>query len=256
MKFVMIENGKAAIVTGGGQGIGKAIAARLLREGMKVVLAESDEESGRETEKELKASGGVEFIHTDVSNEQLVRNAVERTIERFGGLDLLVNNAGIMIRKPVTELSFEEWQRVISVNLTGPFLFSKYAAPHLRQRKGSIINIASTRALMSEPHTEAYSASKGGLAALTHALSISLGPEVRVNCISPGWIEVSEWKKKENRHKPVLTSEDHLQHPAGRVGKPEDIAALVAFLASPESSFVTGADFIVDGGMTRKMIYL
>lgn len=252
----MIDKGKAAIVTGGGQGIGKAIAARLLREGMKVVLAESDAESGRETQTELEVSGEVEFVQTDVSNEQMVRNAVERTIERFGGLDLLVNNAGVMIRKPVTELTLEEWQRVISVNLTGPFLFSKYAAPHLMERKGSIVNIASTRALMSEPHTEAYSASKGGMAALTHALAVSLGPEIRVNCISPGWIEFSEWKKKENRHAPVLTSEDHLQHPAGRVGKPEDIAALVAFLASPESSFITGADFIVDGGMTRKMIYL
>lgn len=122
MKFVVIDKGKAAIVTGGGQGIGKAIAARLLREGMKVVLAESDEESGRETQTELEVFGEVEFIHTDVSNEQLVRNAVERTIERFGGLDLLVNNAGVMIRKPITELTLEEWQRVISVNLTGPFL--------------------------------------------------------------------------------------------------------------------------------------
>jgi len=252
----MVKEVRAAIVTGGGQGIGKAIVQRLLREGLSVVVADLDNEAGEETEKDLVSLGRVKFIHADVADEQMVRDVVEQTMHSFGHVDLVVNNAGIMARRPVTELSLDEWNKVISVNLTGAFLFAKYAAPFLRDRQGSIVNIASTRAFMSERDTEAYSASKGGLLALTHALAVSLGPEIRVNCISPGWIDVSEWQKKSRRHKEDLTPEDHLQHPVGRVGRPEDIAAAVAFLASSESSFITGSDFVVDGGMTRKMIYV
>ncbi|MBU0910682.1 MAG: SDR family oxidoreductase, partial [Proteobacteria bacterium] len=134
-------------------------------------------------------------------------------------------------------------------------LFAKYAVPHLRLAHGNIINIASTRALQSEAHTEAYSASKGGLVALTHALAVSLGPAIRVNCISPGWIEVGKWRKNKSRHPPALSAQDHQQHPAGRVGTPHDIAAMVAFLISGEAGFITGQNFVIDGGMTRKMIY-
>jgi NAD(P)-dependent dehydrogenase (short-subunit alcohol dehydrogenase family) len=152
-----------------------------------------------------------------------------------------------MIRKPVTDLSLDEWRRVLDVNLTGAFLLAKHAAPRLRQAQGAIVNIASTRALMSEPDTEAYAASKGGLVALTHALAMSLGPKVRVNCISPGWIDTAGEE---------LSEADHAQHPAGRVGRPEDVAELVAWLSSPKSEFVTGANFVIDGGMTRKMIYV
>lgn len=247
---------RTAIVTGGGQGIGKAIARKFLLEGMRVVIAEYDEQAGTETEKEFQSFGEITFIHTDVADANMVRNSVEKTVGLFGEIDILINNAGIMIRKPVSDLSLEEWNRVIGVNLTGAFLFSKYAANSLRDAGGCIINIASTRALMSEPDTESYSASKGGLAALTHALAVSLGPQVRVNCISPGWIEVSEWKKSGSRHTADLSSQDHLQHPVGRVGKPEDIADLAFFLASPEATFITGSNFYVDGGMTRKMIYV
>jgi NAD(P)-dependent dehydrogenase (short-subunit alcohol dehydrogenase family) len=120
---------------------------------------------------------------------------------------------------------------------------------------GSIVNIASTRALQSEANTEAYSASKGGVVALTHALAVSLGPDIRVNCISPGWIAVDDWKKSARRKQPVLRPEDHAQHPVGRVGHPEDIAALAAYLISSKASFITGQNFVVDGGMTKKMIY-
>lgn len=252
----MTDSGKVAIITGGGQGIGKAIARRLLRDGQSVVVADVDREAGEETEKDLESLGKVKFIHADVAQERMVRDVVEQTMELLGRVDLVVNNAGIMVRKPITELSLDEWDKVISVNLTGAFLFAKHAAPFLRERRGSIVNMASTRAIMSERDTEAYSASKGGLLALTHALAVSLGPEIRVNCISPGWIDVSEWRKKSQRHKEDLTPEDHLQHPVGRVGRPEDIAAAVAFLASSEAAFVTGANFVVDGGMTRKMLYV
>ncbi|MBI3987338.1 MAG: SDR family oxidoreductase, partial [Lentisphaerae bacterium] len=168
----------------------------------------------------------------------------------------LVNNAGIMASKPLAQLSLREWNRVLAVNLTGAFLMSKYAAPHLRKQGGVIVNIASTRALMSEANTEAYSASKGGLVALTHALAVSLGPAIRVNCIAPGWIDVSGWKKKKNRRPETLREADHRQHPAGRVGTPDDIAALILYLAAPQASFITGACFTVDGGMTRKMMYV
>lgn len=247
---------KVAIVTGGGQGIGKAIARRFLENNISVVIAEIDEEAGKETEEEYSSLGKIKFVKTDVSKEEDVINMVEETVKTFGKINYLINNAGISINKPISELTLEEWNKVLGVNLTGAFLCAKYASPYLRKEKGVIINISSTRAFMSEPNTEAYSASKGGIYALTHALAISLGPEVRVNCISPGWIETSEWKKKALRRKPELTELDHTQHPAGRVGKPEDIASLVMFLISEEAEFITGANFIVDGGMTRKMIYL
>jgi len=247
---------KVAIVTGGGQGIGKAIAKKFLENHISVVIAEIDESAGKETEEEYLSLGEIKFIKTDVSKEEQVKNMVEETVNTFGKINYLINNAGIGINKHISELTLEEWNRVLGVNLTGAFLCSKYAYPYLKKEKGVIINIASTRAFMSEPNTEAYSASKGGIYALTHALAISLGPDIRVNCISPGWIEVSEWKKKSLRKPAELTELDHKQHPAGRVGRPEDIASLVLYLISDEAGFITGANFIVDGGMTRKMIYL
>jgi len=250
------NRGKVAVITGGGQGIGKAVARRLLESGMKVVIAEIDEEAGRETVEEFRDRGEIMFISADIADEKAVQSLISGTIHRFRKLDALINNAAISINKPMSDLSLAEWNRVLSVNLTGAFLCSKYAAPHLRESTGVIINIASTRALMSEPGTEAYSASKGGLAALTHAMAVSLGPGVRVNCISPGWIEVGEMKKKQLRRLPELTEMDYRQHPAGRVGRPEDISSLVHFLLSDEASFITGANFTVDGGMTRKMIYV
>jgi hypothetical protein len=247
--------GKVALVTGGGQGIGKAIALAFLERGMRVVIAEADEDAGAETEREYKEKGEIAFVATDVTREADVRRALDQAEARFGGLDALVNNAGINVVKPLAELTLDEWRRVIDTNLTGYMLFAKHAAPALKARNGAIVNIASTRALMSEPNTESYAASKGGIVALTHALAASLGPDVRVNCISPGWIDVSSWKKSTKRKPAQLRPEDHAQHPAGRVGRPEDIAGLAAYLIGPESGFITGANFVVDGGMTRKMIY-
>ncbi len=246
---------QVAIITGGAQGIGKAIARTLLRHGMSVVIVDIDREAGRETEAEFKALGPAQFIATDVAKEAQVRKMVAAAAEAFGRLDVLVNNAAIMANSAPGDLKLADWNRVLSVNLTGAFLCAKHAAPYLVRHRGAIINIASTRALMSEPNTEAYAASKGGLVALTHALALSLGPAVRVNCISPGWIETESSKKKSVRRTPKLSAADHQQHPAGRVGTPEDIAQLVEYLASDKASFITGANFMVDGGMTRKMIY-
>ena len=252
----MNAKGKVAVVTGGGQGIGKATAKTLLENGWAVVIAEIDKAAGRETEQEYRDIGTIRFVHTDVADEESVKGMIRDAGIQFTRIDLLVNNAAISANKPVTSLSVKAWDRTMGVNLKGAFICAKYAASHLRKTKGSIINIASTRAFMSEPDTEAYAASKGGIVALTHSLAVSLGPDVRVNCISPGWIDVSGWKRKHAGKKSKLSAADHSQHPSGRVGKPEDIASLILYLASPASGFITGANFIVDGGMTRKMIYV
>jgi NAD(P)-dependent dehydrogenase (short-subunit alcohol dehydrogenase family) len=172
---------------------------------------------------------------------------VRALLRRFGRLDALINNAGLAdpADPPVERLSLRAWNRRIGVNLTGVFLMTKHCVPHLRKTSGAIVNIASTRALQSEPNTEAYAATKGATVALTHALAMSLGPRIRVNCISPGWIA-----------KAKLSRKDHAQHPVGRAGRPDDVGAPIAFLISDEAGFVTGQNFVVDGGMTRKMIYL
>jgi NAD(P)-dependent dehydrogenase (short-subunit alcohol dehydrogenase family) len=250
--------GKVGVVTGGGQGIGKGIVKRLLEEGISVVIAEIDEGAGREAESELKHLGPVFFTRTDVADEESVKNCVTLVIQKFGRLDALVNNAGIAHAEqgPIAELKLEDWNRMISTHLTGCFLCAKHASPYLRKARGSVVNIASTRAFQSEANTEAYAAAKGGIVALSHALAISLGPDVRVNCIAPGWIDVRAWEKGNRGPLPDLRPIDHAQHPVGRVGKPEDIAALVAFLLSDQVGFITGQTLIVDGGMTRKMIYV
>ena len=229
---------KAALVTGAGRGIGQAVAARLVADGWRVIAVDLDPGTGGEDLYPIQADAGDE---ADVA--RLGREAQDR----FGGLDLVVCNAGIMIRKPVTELALDEWRRVLDTNLTALYLAGRHLSPLLRRRKGSLVAVASTRAHMSEPDTEAYAATKGGIVALTHALAVSLGPDVRVNCISPGWIDTGS---------EPLSVADHKQHPVGRVGHPNDIAEMVAFLADDHrSGFITGAEFVVDGGMTRKMIY-
>ena len=156
----------------------------------------------------------------------------------------------------MNELTIEEWNRAIGTNLTGTFLCSKFCAPYLDESKGSIVNMCSTRAFQSEPNTESYSASKGGIYSLTHAMAMSLAPNVRVNSISPGWIDVSAVKKKANARQVELSKEDHLQHPAGRVGNAYDIAQMVMFLLDEANGFITGQNFTIDGGMTKKMIYV
>jgi NAD(P)-dependent dehydrogenase (short-subunit alcohol dehydrogenase family) len=246
---------KNIVVTGGAQGIGKIVTLELLKEGFGVSVLEIDREAIDEFRKENQSEDLV-FYPCDVSNEKEVEASVVKSAEHFGNISGLINNAAVMNDKPVTELTLDEWNRVIGINLTGSFLCTKYTAPFLRYTKGCIINLCSTRAFQSEANTEAYTASKGGIFALTHGLAISLGPEVRVNCISPGWIDVSGVKKKSKASQYDLTEADHKQHPAGRVGNAGDIARMVLFLLNPENSFITGQNFIVDGGMTRKMIYV
>jgi len=234
-----------ALVTGAARGIGRAVAARLTVDGWRVHMVDL-EECVHEHADSL-ASGRARAHVADVADPGAVDRVVSAVERGDGRLDGLVANAGIMRRAPVDELDPAEWDRVLAVNLTSTFLLTRRARPLLAKALGGIVTIASTRAHMSEPDTEAYAASKGGLVALTHALAVSLGPDIRANCVSPGWIDTSEEE---------LTPEDHAQHPAGRVGTPADVASLVAYLLGEESRFVTGAEWIVDGGMTRKMIYV
>lgn len=251
-----MQDAPVALVTGGAQGIGRATARAFLASGHRVVIADVDTRAGATAVAALNAGDRVRFIPADVASEADVIALISAAVATFGRLDCLINNAAISRTKPLTELTLAEWRRVIDVNLTGTLLCSKYAAPHLAARKGAIVNLTSTRAHMSEPHTEAYSASKGGLLALTHALALSLGPNVRVNCVSPGWIDVTAWRADADRAGAILRPEDHAQHPAGRVGCPEDIAEMILYLCSTHAGFITGQEFIVDGGMTRKMIYV
>lgn len=244
------------LVSGAAQGIGLAVCGRLLDDGWHVVMLDSDGPALEIASQRLAGRGALTVLPCDVSDESQVRAAVARAEALPGPLRGVVNNAGIMRRTPVTALSLEDWRRVIDTNLTAAFLLAKHAAPVMKAGGGgAMVNMASTRAHMSEPDTESYAASKGGLVALTHALAISLGPAVRVNAVSPGWIDVSGWRADPDSPPEDLSPEDHAQHPAGRVGRPEDVAELVAYLLEERSSFVTGAEFVVDGGMTRKMIY-
>lgn len=249
-------SGSTILVTGGAQGIGQGIVRYLLARGAQVAAADIDGEACAFLETEL-ASPRLLTMIADVADENSVRRCLEEIRQRFGSLTGLVNNAALARARsgPLETLSLEDWNRLLAVNLTGAFLVTREALPLLRVAGGAVVNIASTRALQSEAECEAYAASKGGLVALTHAMALSLGPAVRVNAISPGWIETGEIQKPSAR-RPVSHSEaDRAQHPVGRVGLPEDIAALAAFLLGPEAGFITGQNFVVDGGMTRKMIY-
>lgn len=246
---------KNIIITGGAQGIGQIISRELIKNGYAVSVFEIDKEAIDEFKQE-NLSKNIAFYKTDVCDEKEVKKSVEDCLVTFGNITGVINNAAVQTDKPITKLSMEEWNRVIGTNLTGSFLTAKFASPHLKKSKGSIINISSTRAIQSEANTEAYSASKGGVLALTHSLAVSLGPEIKVNSISPGWIDVSAIKKKSKANQIELTEADHQQHPAGRVGKAEDIAGMVLFLLNPANDFITGQNFVIDGGMTKKMIYL
>ncbi len=238
---------KTAIITGAAQGIGKSIALSLLNNNYNLLLF--DKQSITYIK---KSEEGVLCLQGDVGVEEDVKKALEAAQEAFRRVDLIVNNAAQIVFTPLAQLSYRTWQSVMNTNLGSIFLFAKYGQKILAANRGSIINIASTRAYMSEPDTESYSASKGGILALTHSLALSLGPDIRVNSISPGWIDSRDEISKQNE---PLVHEDHAQHPCGRAGSPEDIASMVLWLADDRNGFVTGQDFVIDGGMTKKMIY-
>lgn len=220
---------KVAVVTGGARGIGKAIADSFAAEGASVEV--------------IDICDG-EHFKGDISDKSILEEFADYVVKKYGKVDFLVNNA-LPITKGVSECSYEDFEYALAVGVTAPFYLSKLFAPHF-SRGGVIINISSTRDRMSQPQTESYTAAKGGIAALTHALAVSLSGKVRVNSISPGWID-TDYRKYEGA--------DALQHPAGRVGNPMDIASMVMFLCSEKAGFITGENICIDGGMTKQMIY-
>ena len=242
---------KTVIVTGAGNGIGKGVALLYGEKGANVVVADIDEKAGSQTAKAINEQGGIAlFVPTDVRQEKDLVRLMETAHCTFGRIDILINNAGKILFKTPYELTVDEWDDVINTNLRSVFIGSREAAKYMRQNMdgGSIVNIASTRAIMSEPNSESYAATKGGIVAITHALAASFSQDrITVNAISPGWIETGDYDK--------LTKTDHEQHLSRRVGKPDDIARACLYLTAEENDFVTGINLIVDGGMTRKMIY-
>ncbi|MBD2869181.1 SDR family NAD(P)-dependent oxidoreductase [Paenibacillus arenilitoris] len=241
---------KIALITGAGAGIGRALALAYAGQGALPVLADRNEEGLEETGRLLEQAGCDSLaIAADIGKPEQIEQLFRDLDAMLGRLDILVNNAGFGIWKSPYDLTVEEWDGVVNTNLRGAFLCSREAAKLMRAGGGgAIVNISSTRAVMSEPNSEAYAASKGGILSLTHALAVSLGPDrITVNAICPGWIETGDYGK--------LRPEDHAQHPARRVGRPEDIARACLYLTDPANDFVTGTHMTVDGGMTIKMIY-
>lgn len=248
---------KTAIVSGSALGIGKVIAEQLILSGAFVYVLDNNKSALQKFSLQNKSSSQLfETYELDVSNENEIIQFAHHIQTQNKSIDFLVNNAGIDINKPIQDLSVNEWNKVISINLTSIFLFSKYLLPIFSQEKAAIVNLSSTRAYMSEQNTEAYSASKGGVIALTHALAMSLGPKIRVNSVSPGWILVEKHQNFLDTLAPDEVGKQHKQHPAGRIGDPVDIANAVIFLLSDKSGFMTGQNMVVDGGMTKKMIYI
>ena len=221
--------GKVAIVTGGAHGIGKAIAEAFQSEGAAVEI--------------IDIAPGGHYVG-DISQKETLEAFAQAVLGRHGHIDFLINNA-LPLMKGIDACTYEEFQYALSVGVTAPFYLSKLFAPHFAPG-GVIINISSSRDRMSQPQTESYTAAKGGIAALTHALAVSLAGRVRVNSISPGWID-TDYR--------VYEGPDATQQPAGRVGNPMDIAHMVLFLCSDKAGFITGENICIDGGMTRQMIY-
>ena len=250
---------KIIAITGGGAGIGRGIAWHFARAGYAVSITDRDRQAGKEALQVMREAGcEAIFVPGDISKPADMNRWLAQTKAKLGCPDVLVNNAGAMIRKDVLKLSVAEFDRVISTNLRGTFICSQAAAKMMAKRGhgGCIINIASTRAFMSEAGTEGYTASKGGIVALTHGMAISLARHrIRVNSVSPGWIEVSDWQKAARARSPHHSRADREQHPVGRVGVPEDVAKACQFIAE-DAGFMTGQNIILDGGMTVKMIYV
>jgi NAD(P)-dependent dehydrogenase (short-subunit alcohol dehydrogenase family) len=222
-------NNKIAVITGGTQGIGRCIAEEFQKAGATVCV--------------IDKQAGNHFVG-DLADKNVLERFAQEVIAKHGRVDYLVNNA-LPLMKGIAECSYEEFQYALSVGVTAPFYLAKLFAPHFTEG-AAIVNISSSRDRMSQPQTESYTAAKGGIAALTHALAVSLAGKVRVNSISPGWIDTQYT---------VYEGPDAVQQPAGRVGNPLDIANMVLYLCSDKAGFITGENICIDGGMTRQMIY-
>jgi NAD(P)-dependent dehydrogenase (short-subunit alcohol dehydrogenase family) len=254
---MMRFNGKSVIVTGAGSGIGKAAAVLFAREGAHVAVIDSSREAGVKTVDEVEKSGGKAFpVALDVTDEKGVLDAVQKINERCGEVDILCNNAGVELSRPLVEMKAEEWDRVLDVNLKGMYLMSKYVLPRMMERqRGSVVNTSSISGLLGWPDSSAYCASKGGVILLTKEMAVEYGHyNIRVNCICPGTTLTPMIERLLSLEKNPAGAQDAIQrmHPLGRFAGPEEIARAILFLASDEASFITGAVLPVDGGYTAK----
>ena len=243
---------KIVFVTGGASGIGRAIVSQFCHQGADVTFCDVDAEAGCQLVEHM-GDRLCSFVHVDVADAQALEQAVQQVIDWKGNIDILINNVGVSRFVPLLDLSISDFDAVLHINLRSTFVTSRTLAKHREAHPeynsyGRIINMASTRYLMSEPHSEVYAASKGGIVSLTHALAMSLSAyHITVNSISPGWVEVGDYA--------TLRSSDHQQHPSGRVGRPEDIARMCLYLCQEENDFINAQNIVIDGGMTKKMIY-
>ena len=248
----MLLHGKIALVTGGGRGIGQGIVNRFLAEGAKVAVLQR-----RPLEAGLAEHPDVEHFSVDLQNTESIRTTVDEAVAHFGGLDVLVNNAGMMFEASVSDITPEKWDLMMAVNLRAPLFLTQAALPHLRERGGgSIINIGSIEGIGANPEHTAYSTSKGGIHGMTRAMAVDLGADgIRCNAIAPGWIatELSE-AYLDGKPDPIAARAAlNNLHPLGRVGSPTDIGDLAVFLASDNSGFLTGEIVVLDGGRTSRL---
>lgn len=248
---------RVAIVTGSGKGIGWGIAKVFAQQGARIVVVDWDQEAGKRSAEEIRQAGGEAiFVHCDVSKEAQVKAMVQTALDHYGRIDILVNNAGVGVYKSVLDATSEDWDLCLGVNLKGVFLCSKYTIPHMQAvGKGVIINISSVHSHATVAGVAPYAASKGGITALTRNMAIDYGPTIRVNAISPGWVLTpliqSIFDGYENPEEQRRAVEQ--RQVMKRIGRPEDIGYVAAFLASDEASFITGTEIFVDGGLTAQL---
>ncbi|TLS54051.1 glucose 1-dehydrogenase [Paenibacillus antri] len=252
--------GKTAIVTGAGRGIGRGIAIEFAKEGATVIVATLVEEEGRQVVQEIADQGGrAVFVQVDVASEDSVRDMVRQAAEAYGGIDVLVNNAGITLFKPLLEATLEDWDAVMNIDLRGVFLCSKYVAAEMTKRgAGAIVNISSNHAKATLPDTELYAAAKAGVNGLTRSMALSLGKSgIRVNAICPGFTDTPHyraWLESQGNAREIEQEVAWL-HAGSRIASPSDIGKLAIYLASDEAEMVTGAEIVIDGGLSARLYH-
>jgi len=249
MKF----KNKVCVITGGANGIGRCIAEQFMAEGAKAAVIDIDKKAG---ERMAKKYGNERFLFVcgDITKERILIDFSNKIVKKYKKVDFLINNASSFGKRGLlSKCGFDDFNYILMLGATAPYMLAKLFKDKFN-KGASIVNIASTRAFMSQPDTESYSAAKGAILSLTHALSVSLSGKVRVNSISPGWIDTGAYHGN-GKYMPNYSLSDKKQHSAGRVGKPEDIAKTVMFLCGDDAGFITGANITVDGGMTKLMIY-
>ena len=248
---------RTVVITGSGSGIGRACAIEFAKAGAAVVVADIDPEAAQITVQQILADNGIAIAcQTDVSNQDSVAALVLKTIEEYSKVDALINNAGVQVNKTVSDTTYEEWNRQMSVNVGGVFLCSKLFLPHLRRTKGNIVNMSSVNGFFVEPSCAGYCATKAAIIGLTKAMAIDHGHEgIRVNCICPGYIDagLAEGYFQSQTNPAQARMDAGKLHALGRIGRPEEVARIAMFLASDDASFVTGSSYVVDGGFGSGM---